>query len=35
VISNRRLAVHGLVWVAMITGADNEPWSNDVPIAHS
>ena len=33
VISNRKLAVHGLVWVAMITSADNEPWSSDVPIA--
>lgn len=33
VISNRKLAGHGLVWVAMITSADNEPWSSDVPIA--
>jgi mRNA interferase MazF len=33
VISNRKLAVHGLVWVAMITSADNEPWSSDVTIA--
>jgi mRNA interferase MazF len=33
VISNRKLAVYGLVWVAMITSADNEPWSSDVPIA--
>ena len=33
VISNRKLAVHGLVWVAMITSAGNEPWSSDVPIA--
>jgi len=32
VISNRKLAVHGLVWVAMITSADNEPWSSDVAI---
>ena len=31
VISNRKLAVHGLVWVAM--GAENEPWSSDVAIA--
>ena len=33
VISNRKLAVHGLIWVAMITSADNEAWSSDVPIA--
>jgi mRNA interferase MazF len=33
VISNRKLAIHGLVWVAMITSADNEPWSSDVVIA--
>ncbi len=33
VISNRKLAIHGLVWVAMITSADNEPWSSDIPIA--
>ena len=33
VISNRKLAVHGLVWVAMITSADNEPWSSDVAIS--
>jgi mRNA interferase MazF len=32
VISNRRLAVHGLIWVAMITSADNEAWSSDVAI---
>jgi mRNA interferase MazF len=32
VISNRKLAVHGLVWVAMITSADNDPWSSDVAI---
>lgn len=32
VISNHKLAVHGLVWVAMITSADNEPWSSDIPI---
>ena len=32
VISNRKLAAHGLVWVAMITSADNEPWSSDVAI---
>lgn len=32
VISNRRLLRHGLVWVAMITSADNEAWSSDVAI---
>jgi len=32
VISNHKLARHGLVWVAMITSAENEPWSSDVPI---
>lgn len=33
VISNRKLAVHRLVWVAMITSADNKSWSSDIPIA--
>ena len=33
VISNRKLATHGLIWVAMITSADNEAWSSDVAIA--
>ena len=32
VISNRRLAPYGLIWVAMITSADNAPWSCDVII---
>jgi mRNA interferase MazF len=32
VISNRKLAAHGLIWVAMITSADNESWSSDVAI---
>jgi mRNA interferase MazF len=32
VISNRRLAAHDLVWVAMITSADNAPWGSDVAI---
>jgi mRNA interferase MazF len=32
VISNRKLAVHGLIWVAMITSADNEAWSSDVAV---
>ena len=31
VISNRKLASHGLIWVA-ITSADNEAWSSDVAI---
>jgi mRNA interferase MazF len=33
VISNRKLAPFGLIWVAMITSADNAPWSCDVDIA--
>lgn len=33
VISNRKLAAHGLVWVAMITSAGNEPWPSDTAIA--
>jgi mRNA interferase MazF len=33
VISNRKLAMHGLVSVAMITGADNERWPGDIAIA--
>jgi mRNA interferase MazF len=33
VISNRKLATHGVIWVAMITSAGNEPWSSDVEIA--
>jgi mRNA-degrading endonuclease toxin of MazEF toxin-antitoxin module len=32
VISNRKLAPFGLIWVAMITSADNAPWSSDVAI---
>jgi mRNA interferase MazF len=32
VVSNRRLAPFGLIWVAMITSADNAPWSCDVTI---
>jgi mRNA interferase MazF len=32
VISNRKLAVHGVIWVAMITSADNDPWPTDVEI---
>lgn len=34
VISNRKLAAHGVIWVAMITSADNEPWPSDVAIAN-
>jgi mRNA interferase MazF len=32
VISNRKLAPFGLIWVAMITSAGNAPWSCDVTI---
>lgn len=32
VISNRKLALHGVIWVVMITSADNERWSSDVAI---
>ena len=32
VISNRKLAAHGLVWLAMITSAENERWSSDIAI---
>jgi len=32
VISNRKLAAHGVIWVAMITSAENEAWSSDVAI---
>lgn len=32
VISSLRLAQLGFIWVAMITSAENEPWSCDVPI---
>ena len=35
VISNHKLAAHGLIWVAMITSAENEAWSSDVPIRDS
>ena len=33
VISNARLSEFNLLWVAMITSADNAPWSCDVAIA--
>jgi mRNA interferase MazF len=32
VVSNRRLEALGVVWVAMITSADNERWAGDVEI---
>jgi mRNA interferase MazF len=32
VISNRKLAAHGVIWVAMITSAGNESWPSDVAI---
>jgi len=32
VISSRRLTPFGLIWVAMITSADNAPWPCDVTI---
>lgn len=32
VISGPKLAPFGLIWVAMITSADNEPWPGDVEI---
>ena len=32
VISNRKLEVHGVIWIAMITSADNERWPGDVPV---
>ena len=32
VVSGPRLASFRLLWVAMITSADNEPWSCDVPV---
>lgn len=32
VISNRKLAELGLVWIAMITSAGNEAWSCDIAI---
>jgi mRNA interferase MazF len=33
VISNRKLTPFGLIWLAMITSADNAPWSCDVAVA--
>jgi mRNA interferase MazF len=34
VISNRKLAIHGVIWVAMITSAENQAWPGDVPITN-
>ncbi len=33
VISNRKLAALGVIWVAMVTSVGNEPWPADVAIA--
>lgn len=33
VVSSRALATYGVLWVAMITSAANDPWTCDVPIA--
>ena len=33
VISTARLSSHGLVWLAMITSAENKNWSSDVAIS--
>jgi mRNA interferase MazF len=33
VISGSRLAPYGLVWVAMITSAENEHWPSDVTVS--
>jgi mRNA interferase MazF len=32
VVSNRKLAPYGLIWVAMITSSENAPWPCDVMI---
>jgi mRNA interferase MazF len=34
IISNASLHKQGLVWVAMITSANNESWSSDVPVTN-
>jgi mRNA interferase MazF len=34
VISNRKLAIQGVIWVAMITSAENPSWPGDVAIAN-
>ena len=35
VISGPKLASHGLIWLAMITSAENVPWPTDVEISDS
>lgn len=32
VISNRKLHALGLIWIVMITSADNPAWPGDVPV---
>jgi mRNA interferase MazF len=32
VVSNHKLAAHGLIWLAMITSADNDAWPGDVAV---
>ena len=32
VVSTPKLAPHGLVWLAMITSAENKSWSSDVTV---
>jgi mRNA interferase MazF len=32
IISSSKLAPYGLVWVSMITSAENERWPSDIPI---
>ena len=33
VVSGAKLAQHDLIWLAMITSADNAPWTTDIPLA--
>jgi mRNA interferase MazF len=33
VVSSAKLASHGLIWVLMITSAENERWPSDVPLS--
>ncbi len=35
VISGPKLANHGLIWLAMITSAENVPWPTDIEIPDS
>jgi mRNA interferase MazF len=32
VVSSRKLQALGVIWIAMITSAGNDPWPGDVPI---